>query len=430
MRHIHDGELHAFLDGALDLLPEGRGEEIRDHLAECPACRERLQDEESIRAEAGSLLGDPDLSSVALPSFEELRQLADAPAPEPVSELEEVAEEVRPHRGLLKGLPLAWAATIILALGVGWMGGQVWDSLPSRTLPGGPVQPSPAEGLPAVDAEAVAVLEESVSQGSPVQEEQERRAEPETIRPEVERTRSEPSEDAPPGALPVAADPGVSAETPAPAPAEVVFQEVLAAEAARRDVSVQSAQDSISASLPGAEPDRSKTTLPQGVIAVTVLRDSIAASRLSPAALMSRAAPITASEEARRQAPPIVGMADAASVETASMAIPGLEVLSTEWEERVPGEKALLIRQLVAPGDTLELRYLGLLLSAEPSPDEARERTSTQVGGSAGRVYANVLSASLPPGWQQVVMERDRGLVVARGPFAEPHLKSLLKRLR
>jgi hypothetical protein len=125
-----------------------------------------------------------------------------------------------------------------------------------------------------------------------------------------------------------------------------------------------------------------------------------------------------------------MGFADATSMETASMAIPGLEVLSTEWEERVPGEKALLIRQLVAPGDTLELRYLGLLLSSEPASDEARERAATKEAGSVGRVYANVLSASLPPGWFQVVMERERGLVVARGPFAEPHLKSLLKRLR
>ena len=75
MRHIHDGELHAFLDGALDLLPEGRGEEIREHLSECSACRERLQDEEAVRTQAGDLMGEPDLGSVTLPSFEEMRQL-------------------------------------------------------------------------------------------------------------------------------------------------------------------------------------------------------------------------------------------------------------------------------------------------------------------------------------------------------------------
>ena len=38
---------------------------------------------------------------------------------------------------MLRGLPLAWAATIVLALGVGWMGAQISSTLPSRTPEGG-----------------------------------------------------------------------------------------------------------------------------------------------------------------------------------------------------------------------------------------------------------------------------------------------------
>ena len=57
MRHITDGELHLYLDGALDLIEETRGEEIREHLSLCPACSERLQDEEEVRTRAQALLG-------------------------------------------------------------------------------------------------------------------------------------------------------------------------------------------------------------------------------------------------------------------------------------------------------------------------------------------------------------------------------------
>ena len=113
-----------------------------------------------------------------------------------------------------------------------------------------------------------------------------------------------------------------------------------------------------------------------------------------------------------------------------SYAIPGLEVVSIEWEERVPGERALLIRQLMAPGDTLELRYLGMLLGSEPEPEARRDVSLPKEELAVGRVYANVLAASLPPGWQQVVMERGRLLLVARGPLSEENLKRFLKTLR
>ena len=54
-----------------------------------------------------------------------------------------------------------------------------------------------------------------------------------------------------------------------------------------------------------------------------------------------------------------------------TLAVPGLKVVSIGWEERVPGERALLIRQVLSPGDTLELRYLGLLLGTDPEPRRA-----------------------------------------------------------
>lgn len=110
------------------------------------------------------------------------------------------------------------------------------------------------------------------------------------------------------------------------------------------------------------------------------------------------------------------------------LAVPGLKVASIEWEEWGPGEKALLIRQLLSPEDTLELRYLGLLLGTDPEP-RPLEETGPVEGGTRGRRYANVLEASLRPGWNQVVMNRERGLLVARAPIPEADLKALLKSL-
>jgi hypothetical protein len=116
-----------------------------------------------------------------------------------------------------------------------------------------------------------------------------------------------------------------------------------------------------------------------------------------------------------------------------SLTVPGLKVVSIGWEERIEGERALLIRQLLSPGDTLELRYLGMLLGTETQPSVPRPSVQDTKGldeASRARAYANVLEASLPSGWHQVVMERERGLLVARGPLTEANLKAFLRSLR
>ncbi len=159
MRHVTDGELHAFLDGALDLLSDDRGEEVRDHLSGCRVCSERLQDEEVLRTRAEAILGDPDFGGVALPTFEELRERAEAPGSVPTASARGPEERIH-YRGPIRGLPLAWAATIILAVGVGWMGGQVGWTLPDSGRPGGqgsmlPLSHQPAELSVDLDAEAL-----------------------------------------------------------------------------------------------------------------------------------------------------------------------------------------------------------------------------------------------------------------------------------
>jgi hypothetical protein len=105
-----------------------------------------------------------------------------------------------------------------------------------------------------------------------------------------------------------------------------------------------------------------------------------------------------------------------------------------EWEEWVPGEKALHIRQLVPPADTLELRYLGLLMGTGREKVGAEGETAKGVLSEAGATSfppsPTVMEASLPPGWNQVVMKKGRGWLVARAPIPEPSIRALLRSLR
>lgn len=106
MSHIEQGGLHAYLDGALDDLPSGGGRAIREHLATCPECAMRLEDERRIREEALAILSGP-LPHFELPPLEELRLRAEATSPPRAS------RGGRMHR-------MGWAASVILAIGVGY----------------------------------------------------------------------------------------------------------------------------------------------------------------------------------------------------------------------------------------------------------------------------------------------------------------------
>lgn len=396
MRHVTDGELHAFLDGSLDLLPDGRGSEVRDHISSCSVCQERLQDEEVVRARAEVLLKGPALPEVALPSFEELRERAAAPEP-PVADVDVEETRTARYRGPLRGVPLAWAATIILALGVGWMGGQFGRPF-SEGEPPVPAslryEDSDISSLQRVDLNA----ELDEAEAAPVRS------------PEV-NSPSSPIQDRP--------GQGESGEQ-APSRVDALAGSPEATEArSRQDAEAEPAV--AKPSDPSAAVDLVSSSA--SVAPESVLREQIAPASEPPAraflAEPSRRMELSA-PEAEAQIPD--------SLEN-SLAIPGLKVVSIEWEERIAGEKALLIRQLLSPGDTLELRYLGMLLGADADAGVPREARGSREEATAGRMYANVLEASLPVGWHQVVMEWGRGLLVARAPGTEQNLKALLKTL-
>src|SRR2546426_1413733 len=98
MLHVDDGTLHTDLAG--ELAPaEAQG--VDAHLAQCPACRDRLEQERALITRAGELL------AMAAPPDRELPPFR--------------AGDVKPLTRLWwkVRLPLAWAATVAIALGIG-----------------------------------------------------------------------------------------------------------------------------------------------------------------------------------------------------------------------------------------------------------------------------------------------------------------------
>lgn len=98
MSHVDDGALHAYLDG--ELAPPERAR-LESHVAECAACRNRLDEERALIERASQLLGlaQPPGHAAPPPPLHQLRQ---------------------PRLLWRLRLPLAWAATVLLALGVGY----------------------------------------------------------------------------------------------------------------------------------------------------------------------------------------------------------------------------------------------------------------------------------------------------------------------
>ena len=142
MSHVDEGALHAYLDGALDEYPAAEADAIRTHLDECGACRSRLEAERAVRQEASTIL-DLAAPEVEVPTFEELRAYVQATRPTP-----------RPATRLYR---MGWAASIVLAVGAGWMlrGGQV-DVLSEARVASAPVA---MDGLSGAAADAAPAAE-------------------------------------------------------------------------------------------------------------------------------------------------------------------------------------------------------------------------------------------------------------------------------
>jgi hypothetical protein len=115
MRHIPDEELHAYLDQALS---RSQCVEIESHLAYCLACRRKRDDIAALRDRTTALLATLAPPHRIPPPVAEIRARADA--------------RTRRRRRMFRGA--AWAASILLALGFGWIASS-WVGSTGRPTP-------------------------------------------------------------------------------------------------------------------------------------------------------------------------------------------------------------------------------------------------------------------------------------------------------
>jgi len=141
MSHLDEGQLTLLLDDELD---GAERSSVESHLRECAECRRLLEETRGFMAEADRLI-----ASVEAP-----------PRPLPVSSAEPI-----PTTGPARGQPLpwrsmAWAATVVLAAGLGWYASDTRFHQPDTALTdlgrAAPAaeQPADASGGPAEPAGA------------------------------------------------------------------------------------------------------------------------------------------------------------------------------------------------------------------------------------------------------------------------------------
>jgi len=98
MSHVDEGTLHSYLDG--ELSPDER-QAVENHLSQCAPCRASLAEEQALRERASAVLGAARPLERPMPPFEQLRRTS-KPSP------------WRVRRSI------AWAASIVLAIGIGY----------------------------------------------------------------------------------------------------------------------------------------------------------------------------------------------------------------------------------------------------------------------------------------------------------------------
>ena len=106
MQHVDDALLIAYADDALDAADR---QVVDEHLAECAECRARVEEERALARRAGAVLS------------------AVAPAVHPVPPFDEVLRRRNRSSGARRRawMPLAWAASLVVAIGAGWMANEL-----------------------------------------------------------------------------------------------------------------------------------------------------------------------------------------------------------------------------------------------------------------------------------------------------------------
>lgn len=437
MPHIDDGLLHAHLDGALaHVLPAAEAAAVARHLAGCADCRARLEHERALRTRAHGLLADAGPAGREPPPFESLRA---RPAP-------------RPRR---RALPLAWAATVVLALGAGWMARAALQ----------PSDPAETMRLSVATPESVELAEpvESAAAGAAAAERVETvrldAAAPPSPAAAATDAAPAPARSAAPAAPPAAAPPP---PTPAPyavapQPQAAVMSEARATEATASPALVRGrVTDTAGRPLAGALV-RVEGTAAGGIARAdggyTVVvpaeevagRDSVVVrAQVAGYAAAERAvslAPDAAPQEIRLE-PAAVALeslvvtgapapaegwrtTDAAGARSALgrplRVVAGLPLAAVELRE-VEGRTVVRVRQPLQGGGELRLEQ-----RAEPAAAAQRRRAASPA--ASGAAESGAAGAAQDAGWSSEVLSVDGLRIEARAPLPPAELRRLLRRL-
>lgn len=183
MSHVADGELHAWLDGALEHEAPEEAARVATHLEACSDCRARLERARALRERADELLGAAAPLEAGLPPFEEVAARArargggEAPAAQGGSRSEGAASPWSRWNGPLR--TLAWAASLLLGVGIGWAGRAAWQSGPEQGGVVATAEPAPAEPAEAFEAPSRAAGDRAA--GTPADASGEARGESDTV---------------------------------------------------------------------------------------------------------------------------------------------------------------------------------------------------------------------------------------------------------
>ncbi len=385
MSHIDDAHIEAYVDGAYDVLGPELVDEIEERLRDDASLAERVREARATRAAATDILALASPDPGDLPSFQELQERAAA--------VGGPSEDHTRQRWI--GLPpivgLGWAATVVLALGVGWFVGQ------------GSSGEAP---FARADRNEIAAPEpESFRQQSRLREA------PATAEAQEEDlvAQDQAAGGTAGGAESTAVV--VTGQTGERAAELERFEEgaqvVGLADEAARDASTTPADLPLppaEGAAPAAESAlREDARVPEDRDAgagLDVQRKSVDALSPSPAAF--------------------------ADHELHSLALPGLEVIGVGLNEE-GALSGLEVLHRLPTGDTLSLRYVGLFSQSGELLGREEARAASETLPS---ISAQIQAAALPPGWNQVVVRKEDRWVVARAPISEEEIRAYLMTLK
>lgn len=134
MSHVDEGRLHAWLDYGRSGMTEAEYIAVGAHLARCAECASLLAEERALRERAATILGATGPRAAERPSFEALTERARAsgqlPVPLPAPRAGTQDADTRDWSGRRNRRPLvglAWAASLMAALGLGWAASTLMD---------------------------------------------------------------------------------------------------------------------------------------------------------------------------------------------------------------------------------------------------------------------------------------------------------------